>query len=198
VNQQRSVNGFDYVFVRVRRSRHSLLQTAHLCTANDSRNTKKLKNALFNFSSRDHSPHICLTSYPSNPPLNFSRREANTFRSKVKQSVCPELVERVQVTRASIGVLYLFFLSHERAYRLVVFSLLLPSFRLIPLYYTSLHLSCNATSVSTLIPRFSGQCPVFRWIVKVATGIFPMRLSTYHTLSKHHSSRRTPAASLLL
>lgn len=109
-------------------------------TASDSRNNEETKIEIFTFSSRDHSPHICLTWYPSNPPLNFSRSEANTFRSKVKQSVCPELVERVQVTRASIGVLYLFLPSHERAYSLLVFSLRLPSFRFIPLYYTSLHL----------------------------------------------------------
>jgi hypothetical protein len=106
------------------------------------------------FSSRHHSPHICLTWYASNPPLNFSRSEANALRSEVTHRVSPELVERVQVTRASIGVLYLFFPKHEGAYRLLFFSLRLPSFRLIPLYFTSLHLILDATSVSRLIPSF--------------------------------------------
>ena len=178
------------MFVSARRSRHGLLQTAlHVWILPQyeapqvTRETnEETKIEIFIFSSRHHSPHICLTWYPSNPPLNFSRSEANTFRSKVKQSVCPELVERVQVTRASIGVLYLFLPSHERAYSLFVFSLRLPSFRFIPLYYTSLHLFYTSTSVSTLIPRFSGQCPVYRSLVKVATGIFPMRVSTYDTL----------------
>ena len=112
------------MFVSARRSRHGLLQTAlhvfrmfkgNTLQSTASGNEPEKKTKIF-LSFRHHSPHICLTWYPSNPPLNFSRSEANTFRSKVKQSVCPELVERVQVTRASIGVLYLFLPSHERAY----------------------------------------------------------------------------------
>lgn len=113
----------------------------------------KTKKKFF-FSSRHHSPHICLTWYASNPPVNFSRSEANTPRSKVNARVTPGLVERVQVTHASIGVLYLFLPSHERAYSLHVFSLPLPSFPLFPLYLTSKHLFLHPTSVSTLIPWF--------------------------------------------
>jgi hypothetical protein len=143
--------------------------------------TSKQKKKIF-FSSRHHSPHICLTLYASNPPINFSRSEANTFRSKVKQRVTPELVERVQVTHASIGVLYLFLPSHERAYRLVFFSLRLPSFRLFPLYFTRIHLILHPTSVSTLISWFFRPFPGSRRIVKIPTGIFPMRLLTLSTL----------------
>ena len=174
VYQQSSVN-------RQRSCRHRedsiFLLLTILSYCNDIETEKK-----FFFSSRHHSPHICLTLYASNPPFNFSRSEANTFRSKVKQRVTPELVERVQVTHASIGVLYLFLPKHERAYRLLFFSLRLPSFRLFPLYFTRIHFILHPTSVWTLIPWFVTPFPGSRRIVKIPTGIFPMRLLTLSTL----------------
>lgn len=114
-----------------------------------------------------------MTWYASNPPVNFSRSEANTFRSKVNARVTPGLVERVQVTHASIGVLYLFLPSHERAYSLFVFSLPLPCFALFPLYFTSQPLIVHPRSVSTLIPWSIGQFQGHRSLVKVSTRNLP-------------------------
>jgi hypothetical protein len=49
----------------------------------------------FQFSSRHHSPHICLTSYASNPPVIFSRSEANAFKACDTVCASRKLVRRV-------------------------------------------------------------------------------------------------------
>lgn len=99
-----------------------------------------------------------MTWYASNPPLVFFCSEASPSGQRLSSASHLERVERVLVTHASIGVLYLFLPFQVGAYPLLSFSLRLPSFRCISLYFTSLHLFYKTTSASTLIPCLFRSC----------------------------------------